>query len=383
MSFFANKKNSIILIIFSIISVFFIYTVFSNTKLKKINKNLSFEMILKAEELDQLLKEKTELKSKLEELNIENINEKSSITLPKNGSYSFREYYQDLNVYSNYSPYLEYYMLNNLYKDVLSYESFTDEENNVGAFMIKAENGKEVKVVDNNDDSYAAIFHRLIGYFSDINSFVFEYYGWEKGGILIVNLETGKNTYLDFMPSYFSSDSKYFAVVVSQVDAYMTNGVKIYKIEDNGEINKLANPFYENSCYPGCDIASWSNDRIVVNFTHFSDEDFEEYSKVIELKDDMFNAGDKKFPFVTKSTNFCKTKVLKNNDLLILDAKKIDEMRKNREIILELIPRYPEIYKNLSMEFKKDEEIVEAGLSIRPYDFPRESVPEGVKRYYD
>lgn len=273
-------------------------------------------------------------------LNISNANANANdnsgkIILPKDGIFNFRNYSKNSKFYSHhfglnskYSPYLEYYMINYLYKDKISYE-FEDEKHSSYMIKIGGDENDIVKVTDNNEDGDGWARYSLIGYFEDINSFVFDYSGYEWGGIWVVNTVTGKETYLDEIPSYFKPDNKHFATIMSGNDMG-GNGIDIFKINEAGEIISLLPKkyFYEEACYYGCEIVGWRDDKIFVNFIDMISYERGPYSDfIVEIEEDEYLPAYYKLPlFLKESIDENEELALKDEDLLILDFETIKKM---------------------------------------------------------
>lgn len=261
------------------------------------------------------------------------------IILPKDGIFNFRNYPRHskfysryYKTYSKYSPYLEYYMINYLYKDKISYE-YEDEKHSSYIIKIQGDENNIVRVTDSNEDGDSWARYDLIGYFEDINSFVFEYGGYEWGGVWIVNTVTGKETFLDGMPEYFRPDGKHFAVVMTDNDLGY-NGIYIYEINENGELNSITpkEPFYEKECYHGCEIIGWRDNKIFVNFERKKYHKEESYSDfIVESEEDeyipsYYESAGYKLPLFLKESSDEKESALKDVEALVLDYKNIKEM---------------------------------------------------------
>lgn len=301
------------------------------------------------------------------EIEVKNItNFKQKIDIPSDKSFLFKKSVSsDSSYYSemfDIDPFSEYFLIKNVFN---KYISFKNKSNLESVYTIKTLNGEIVELNNTNTRFDYFFSYAFLGYFRDINSFVFSYREYEGWAIVLVNLETGQTTYLDEMPSFFSNNKKYFLLAPS--DNVSNNGIKIYKIEENGEITDVLGDYaYSDECSNGCRIIKFDDNKIVVNFKNIYQKDDVSYNKVIDINGDNFFPREEKifkgqadyfeYNNETPKESFDKINLIK------VEEADLDKIKNNKEAVLEIIPKYQDVYKSLSENLKEDRDIANAFL---------------------
>ncbi|MBX3163486.1 MAG: hypothetical protein KF900_03325 [Bacteroidetes bacterium] len=135
--------------------------------------------------------------------------------------------------------------------------------------FLKLNNGKTKKIIDKTEETNGdgCVYYNYREYDEDLNSYILNVQYYEGGDYLLINKAKG-DTALIFEVPVLSPDRKRFLICNFDISGYTTNGIAIYRIEND----KIIKEYYADENW-GISEAEWiNNDEISMEKIEYSEK---------------------------------------------------------------------------------------------------------------